>query len=416
MPPIQGPARNTRRRLGDWLASEELHMTAYRRQLARDAYAQAGNRPRAAAVAELATLFERDAVLRMSLTRSIGEAETAGYALGYNNIDDLMTILDYVMRYAPPFSETSLIVCPINALLDWPMCMPSGYPLFRDEAVNTQLGRVLSTWCDFLSGPHSREHLHENGPNGWFCPEARQRMELDAFRCRPDEPHWGFDSWNHFFTRRLREDARPVAEPGDPRVVISACEAAPYQIAGRVQRVDDFWIKAQPYSIRDMLTPNHALLAERFVGGDVYQAYLSAWNYHRWHAPVGGTVTHAYRVAGSYFSAADVEGRDPAGLNDSQGYMTAVATRAVVVIECEDPGMGSVACVFVGMGDVSSCVIDVHPGQRLAKGDELGYFQYGGSTFCLLFEPDVIGHFLVEAAPDRDSGVVPVNAAIAVAR
>ncbi len=126
-------------------------MTAYRRQLARDAYAQAGNRPRAAAVAELATLFERDAVLRMSLTRSIGEAETAGYALGYNNIDDLMTILDYVMRYAPPFSETSLIVCPINALLDWPMCMPSGYPLFRDEAVNTQLGRVLSTWCDFLS-------------------------------------------------------------------------------------------------------------------------------------------------------------------------------------------------------------------------------------------------------------------------
>ncbi len=416
MPPIQGPARSTRHRLGDWLAEEELHMTAYRRQLAHDAYALAGRHPRAAAVAELAALFERDAVLRMSLSRAIEQAVDAGYALGYTTIDDLMTILDSVMRYAPPFSETGMIVCPVNALLDWPMCMPAGYPLFRDETVNAHLGRLLGAWSEFLSGPHSRTHLHEHGPNGWFCPEARRRMRLDDFVCRPDEPHWGFESWNHFFTRRLRDDARPVASTDDPRVVVSACEAAPYQIASRVRRVDDFWIKSQPYSIRDMLTPDHALMADRFVGGDVYQAYLSAWNYHRWHAPVGGTVTHAYRVPGSYFSAADVEGRDPAGLNDSQGYMTAVATRAVVVIECEDPGMGSVACIFVGMGDVSSCVIDAHPGQRVNKGDELGYFQYGGSTYCLLFEPDVIGRFLVEAAPDRVSPVLPVNAALAIAR
>ncbi|AJY63057.1 phosphatidylserine decarboxylase family protein [Burkholderia glumae] len=416
MTAIQGPARATRRRLGDWLATEELRMTAYRRQLAQDAYATAGKRPRAAVVAELAALFERDAVLRMSLTRAIGEAGEAGYGLGYATIEDLMSILDHVMRYAPPFSEEGLIACPINALLDWPMCMPSGYPLFRDATVNAHLGRLLSGWCDFLSGPHSREHLHERGPTGWFCEAARERMRLDDFVCRRDEPCWGFDSWNHFFTRRFRDGARPVAEPNDPRVVVSACEAAPYQIAARVQRLDEFWIKSQPYSIRDMLTPQHVLLAERFVGGDIYQAYLSAYNYHRWHAPVGGTVTHAYRIPGTYFSGADVEGTDPSGLNDSQGYMTAVATRAVVVIDCEDPGMGTVACVFVGMGDVSSCVIDAHPGQRLAKGDEIGYFQYGGSTFCLLFEPDVIERFVVAGAPERDSPVVPVNAAIAVSR
>ncbi|MEK6346693.1 MAG: phosphatidylserine decarboxylase family protein [Burkholderia sp.] len=416
MPPLQGPARDTRRRLGDWLAAEELQMTAYRRHLARDAYAQAGQSPRASVVAELATLFERDAVLRMGLSRAIEQATEAGYGLGYATIDDLMTILDAVLRYAPPFSETGLIVCPVNALLDWPMCMPAGYELFRDEAVNAQLGKLLSAWSAFLSGPHSRTHLHERGPDGWFCPEAQARMRLDEFVCRPDEPHWGFESWNHFFTRRFRDGARPVAEAGDARVVVNACEAAPYQIASRVRRVDDFWIKSQPYSIRDMLTPDETMLADRFVGGDIYQAYLSAWNYHRWHAPVGGTVTHAYRVPGSYFSAADVEGLDPSGLNDSQGYMTAVATRAVVVIECEDPGMGSVACVFVGMGDVSSCMIDALPGQRIGKGDELGYFQYGGSTYCLLFEPGVIGRFLVEAAPDRDSPVLPVGAALAIAR
>lgn len=129
-----------------------------------------------------------------------------------------------------------------------------------------------------------------------------------------------------------------------------------------------------------------------------------------------GTVTHAYRVDGAYYSVVEAEGPDPAGLNDSQGYMTAVAARAVIAIDSDDPGIGTVAAVFVGMGDVSSCVVEVVPGQRVGKGDEIGYFQYGGSTCCLLFEPGVIDRFLHEPPSGGDAPVVQVNASVAIAR
>ncbi|WP_269508997.1 phosphatidylserine decarboxylase family protein [Burkholderia sp. IMCC1007] len=415
MPTHRSTPPATRHRLGGWMASEESHMAAYREKIANEARAHAGERLRTPAVQELARLFDENAVLRMSLTRAIDEARDAGRTLGYASIGELMTVIDHLMTYTPPFSESSLIVCPVNAFLDWPMCMPSGHAVFRDATVNAHLKQVLNVWCDFLGGPHSRTHLDTAAPDGWFCDEARERLGLSQFEYQEDQPHWGFNSWNDFFTRRFRAGARPVAAPDDSHVIVSACEAAPYHTESNVKLRDKFWIKGQPYSLRDIFTPARLPLAERFVGGDLYQAYLSAYNYHRWHAPVRGVVTHAYRVDGTYYSVAEAEGPDPAGLNDSQGYMTAIAARAVVAIASDDPGIGTVAAVFVGMGDVSSCVIEVVPGQRIDKGEEIGYFQFGGSTYCLLFEPGVIDRFLHAPPFDGNAPVVQVNESVAIA-
>jgi hypothetical protein len=46
------------------------------------------------------------------------------------------------------------------------------------------------------------------------------------------------------------------------------------------------------------------------------------------------------------------------------------------------------------MAEVSSCVVEALPGQRVKKGNEIGYFQYGGSTYCLIFELGVISSFV----------------------
>ena len=100
------------------------------RKIAAEARAHAGERLRTPAVQELARLFDDHAVLRMTLVRAIDEAVESGRRLGYTSIDELMTVLDHLMTYTPPFSDASLIVCPINAFLDWPMCMPSGHALF----------------------------------------------------------------------------------------------------------------------------------------------------------------------------------------------------------------------------------------------------------------------------------------------
>ncbi|HEX3958521.1 MAG TPA: phosphatidylserine decarboxylase [Trebonia sp.] len=127
--------------------------------------------------------------------------------------------------------------------------------------------------------------------------------------------------------------------------------------------------------------------AGQFAGGTVYQAFLSATNYHRWHRPVAGTITAAFVQEGTYYSEADSEDADAVEPRYSQSYLAHVAARAVILIEADNPVIGLTAFVPVGMSEVSSCMTDpkIQPGYHVAKGEELGYFQFGGSTHCLIF-------------------------------
>jgi phosphatidylserine decarboxylase len=68
------------------------------------------------------------------------------------------------------------------------------------------------------------------------------------------------------------------------------------------------------------------------------------------------------------------------------------------------------------MAEVSSCVIEAMPGQHVEKGDELGFFQYGGSTYCLIFEPGVIEHMVPQPPFDHETPPIRVNAHLATAR
>ena len=61
-----------------------------------------------------------------------------------------------------------------------------------------------------------------------------------------------------------------------------------------------FWLKSQPYSLLDMLANDESV--DQFAGGTVYQAFLSATNYHRWHGPVSATIVRAFVQPGTYYS------------------------------------------------------------------------------------------------------------------
>ncbi|SDD27414.1 phosphatidylserine decarboxylase [Paraburkholderia lycopersici] len=404
-----------KRRLGNWMPAKEELAVKFRKRIAQAARERAKRTPMANVVRELADLVQGDTVLRMNLTRAINEAHDVGFELGYGSIDELMAIIDYLVTYAPPFNASVPIATPLNLVLDWPMCMPSGYAVFRDPAFNAQLRRVLSCWCGFLDGPHSRAYLTADEPHGWLSETAREKMGLDQFVCDASQPYWGFESWNAFFTRRLRDGARPVDAPNDASVIVNACEASPYDVSENCQLHDRFWIKSQPYSLREILAGSDMTTVRRLIGGSVYQGYLSAFNYHRWHAPVAGRVREAYNIDGTYYSEIEAEGTDARGLNDSQGYTTAVAARAVIVIECDNEALGVVACVFVGMAEVSSCRIVALPGQRVKKGDEIGFFQYGGSTYCLIFQPGVIRAFEPQPPYRDDVPPLKVNSRLAIA-
>jgi phosphatidylserine decarboxylase len=201
----------------------------------------------------------------------------------------------------------------------------------------------------------------------------------------------------------------------DDRVIVNACESAPYRLARHVSLRDTFWIKAQPYSMVHMLANDR--LAPAFAGATVYQAYLSPLSYHRWHSPVSGTVTRAYVKDGTYFAEAASHGFDPAGPNDSQAYITELATRALIFIEADNPAIGLMCVLAVGMCEVSSCQVTVYEGQHVGKGEQLGMFHYGGSTHCLIFRPGVQLEFDHHGhKPGLTAGNIPVNARIAVVK
>jgi phosphatidylserine decarboxylase len=285
-----------------------------------------------------------------------------------------------------------------------------------NHRVNAALKEVLNAWGRFLSSSASTYVLNESS-TGWFGVSALKAMpNFDLhFKCEPSQPHRGFKSWDDFFTREFRPEVRPVALPGDDAVIVNACESAPYRIARHVKAHDLFWIKSQPYSILHMLANDR--LAPLFVGGTVYQAYLSPLSYHRWHSPVSGTVSKAYVKEGTYYSEAPSEGFDPAGPNDSQGYITAVATRALIFIEADNADIGLMCVLAVGMAEVSTCQLTVYEGQHVMKGDQIGMFHFGGSTHCLIFRPGVALEFDHHGqTPGLHSKNIPVNSRIATVK
>lgn len=252
--------------------------------------------------------------------------------------------------------------------------------------------------------------------------QAALRVQILGRYVSPPPPHSAPHPLNppDFFTRRLHPSSRPIASPSDPLVIASACESRPYNHTHHAQPRDRFWIKSQPYSVLDMLA-HHPLSSHFTPTATVYQAFLSALSYHRWHAPVSGVIRAAFVEDGTYFSEPLCEHEDAgggvsttiqrAGIATAQGYLTALATRAVIFIEADAEAIGLMAFVGVGMDEVSTCEITVREGQRVEKGDELGMFHFGGSSHCLLFREGV----KVKGFPELGGKVnVPVRGRVCV--
>jgi len=323
----------------------------------------------------------------------------------------MLTDINTIITKAPEFSykdRKGLVGFPINAILDWPMNTPTARTVFLNAKVNRALKKILRQWAVFLSSKDSRQFLSEDPKKGWFSPDALKAMwdadrnpkkDADAkkdffnnFVCDKRKPYYGFSSWDDFFTRRFREGRRPVDDKKDDSVIVNACESAPDCLARNVKGDDRFWIKEEPYSLYQMMDGDP--LVAQFVGGTIYQAFLSALSYHRWHSPVSGKIVKVKLIEGSYYAEAPSVGfdsptPDAAAPNDSQPYITHFATRALVFIQSDNPQIGLICVMFVGMAEVSSCEVTVNKGQRVLKGDELGMFHYGGSTYALIFRPGV---------------------------
>lgn len=213
----------------------------------------------------------------------------------------------------------------------------------------------------------------------------------------PKAADGGFTSYNEFFSRSLKDQARsrPVTMP-DRDYVISA--------------PTDCLMNSIPQIITDINTPistkgNEVLnivelldgspLARKFVGGTALSCVLMPNTYHRYHAPVSGTMVEAKIVQAPFFGHEDFPNWVP-----SDGNVGAPGAdfspfenfqRGYFIV---DTGQyGHVAMVAVGLNTISSVVFkppfdNLKKPVKVTRGDELGHFLYGGSLFIMIFEPD----------------------------
>jgi phosphatidylserine decarboxylase len=412
------PRHHATARLGRWLPADPKHLNDWLAKAIE--IAEQKKNPFHPVVEEFRTLIENDPELYMYFTQMFEQQAHFAAPVGsgdikLKNYHQMLVVLNHVLTSAPEFNTTGMVGCPINAILDFPMITRAGLAAFLSPKVNAMLKKVLKVWTEYLDSPASR-YVLSSSRNGWFCPTALKALQIEDFVHDPKAPHFGFKSWNDFFIREFKPGVRPVAEPENNRVIISACEAAPFAISTDVKERDTFWLKSQPYSLRHML---EGLFVDEFIGGTVYQAFLSAENYHRWHSPVSGTIKKIHKIDGTYYSEAASEGFDPVGPNNSQGYITHTATRTLIFIEADGP-IGLMCLIAVGMAEVSSCVTVVKENSKVKKGEQIGYFQFGGSTHCLVFRKGVISQFAALAIPQGPNGansaVIKVNSFLATAK
>ncbi|KAL8829149.1 MAG: hypothetical protein Q9191_002177 [Dirinaria sp. TL-2023a] len=175
------------------------------------------------------------------------------------DIGDVPTPLNAInFQIQQPISYSSLIQIgtPINALLDWPMGTKAGFAAFLRDDVNSCFEAILVFWGTFLKSLASIQTV-TTAEGGWLSAAAQTNPSSPGLKdfletySVPDanDIHYGFRSWDQFFTRKFLPGVREVDDPQDSRVIVSAAESIPFYIQENVQLLDSFWAKDQHYSL-----------------------------------------------------------------------------------------------------------------------------------------------------------------------
>jgi len=212
-----------------------------------------------------------------------------------------------------------------------------------------------------------------------FSLDMSEAMEPDPYR---------YGSFNEFFTRALRADARPI-DP-DPESIASPVDGIVSE-CGTIDNDRLLQAKGRQYTLDELLARQP--WARSFEGGSFATLYLAPFNYHRIHMAVQGTLRDTVYVPGRLFSVNSATARQvPRLFARNERVLTLFDTEfghfALVMVGALN--VGSMATVWAG--DITPAAQRIVmripcPAVTLDKGAELGRFNMG-STVILLFEPN----------------------------
>ena len=211
-------------------------------------------------------------------------------------------------------------------------------------------------------------------------PSSRSRIPsfIERYKLDPAEfadPVDSFGSFNEFFFRKLKPAARPV----DPAARVVFPADGRHLGFPRVSDINAFFVKGQRFDLQGLLADSG--LARRFSEGALVLSRLCPVDYHRFHFPCAGTPGEAKTIHGPLYSVS------PIALRRHLHYLW---ENKRTLTRLETPDLGLVLIIEIG----ATCVGSIHQtytsGQAVAKGQEKGYFAFGGSSTITLFEPGAV--------------------------
>ena len=311
---------------------------------------------------------------------------------GIASLTDFYAYLDHLLTWIPREDSTSGVMTEKICLFYLVLNQPSVFALQTPVSPSTTRGPLswTSQWIvdyvrclgAFMDTPGSvtQESL------ATFRQATRYRMD-DYI-----EPEGGWKTFNEFFARHVKPECRPVADAASPHVLVSPTDCT-FVGSWPVDERGSVSFKGIEWSIPELLQDSQ--YADRFTGGTFMHSYLSPTDYHRQHSPLPGKVLETKIIQGQCFmevghdGAGDLQTRrrdgqseKPLEIVDGDGFQWC-QTRGLLVL---DTAVGLVAVLPVGMCHICSVVMTVETGQTLDKGQEISYFQFGGSDIGLVFE------------------------------
>lgn len=243
---------------------------------------------------------------------------------------------------------------------------------FLRWAYEKPLGR-LSLWLLVKRAIFSRWY-------GWRMSRPASRKKIGpfiaAYNIREDEltGDWeDFPHFNAFFSRELKPPARPIAP--EPNAAIFPADGRHFAVPD-IAANDGIFVKGVRFDLRALL--GDEALATRYARGAMLISRLCPVDYHRFHFPCGGVPGEPRLINGPLYSVNPVALRvRPSILWENKRFLTRHRTRE----------WGEVLLIEVGATCVGTVRQTYRPGERVEKGDEKGFFLFGGSCVITVFEP-----------------------------
>ena len=239
----------------------------------------------------------------------------------------------------------------LKFLYDHPLGKTAVLPLARRKIISEIYGRKMNK-------PSSRKKIQD------FVRDMKIDMteslkSMDAF-----------ETFNDFFYRKLKPEIRPIQEgvvsPGDGRLI--AFE--------NVSDVHQFFVKGRKFTLEAFL--KNSELAKEYAASSMLILRLAPNDYHRYHFPLAGVPSPIKKIEGRYYSVS------PYAI--ANNFTKVFCENKREYCQLSTPDYGNVLIVPVGATMVGSIIETYHPGEKVAKGDEMGYFAFGGSTVVVLID------------------------------